>query len=139
MGSLTSLLWGTHLSRKQWSTMINGSIDIFMISETKLDETFPVTQLSWQGFCSPYRFDHNRNGGAIMLYVIEDILLRLIEKKFWNNGEYFFVKINLRNKTWLLCYSYNTHKNSISTHIDFLRRKHLHSFNYENCILPKWF
>ena len=27
---------------EQLSTMINGNIDIFMISETKLDETFPV-------------------------------------------------------------------------------------------------
>ena len=27
---------------EQLSTMINGNIDIFMISETKLDETFPA-------------------------------------------------------------------------------------------------
>ena len=93
-----------------------------MISETKLDETFPAAQFYLQGFCDPYRFDHNCNGGGIMLYIREDIPSRLIEKKLRNNSEYFFVEINLRKKKWLLCCSYNPHKNSISTHIDFLRR-----------------
>ena len=53
--------------------MINGNTDIFMISETKLDETFPAVQFSLQGFCDPYRFDRNHNGGGIMLYIREDI------------------------------------------------------------------
>ena len=83
--------------------MINGNIDIFMTSETKLDETFPAAQFSLQGFCDPYRFDRNRNGGGIMLYIREDIPSRLIEKKLRNNSEYFFAKINLRKKKWLLC------------------------------------
>ena len=94
-----------------------------MISETKLGETFAAAQLSLQGFCDPYRFDLNRNGGGIMLYIREVIPSRLIEKKLRNNSEYFLVEINLRKKMWLLCCSYNPHKNSISTHIDFLRRK----------------
>ena len=107
-----------------------------MISETKLDETFAAAQFSLQGFCDPYRFDRNRNGGGIMLYIREDIPSRLIEKKLRNNSEYFFVEINLRKKKWLLCCSYNPHRNSISSHIDFLRRElDLHSSNYENFIL----
>ena len=116
-------------------------------AETKLDETkldiwnkapwnFPAAQSSLQGFCDPYRFDRNRNGGGIMFYIREDIPSRLIEKKLQNNIEYFFVEINLRKKKWLLCCSYNLHKNSISTHIDFLRRElDVHSSNYENFIL----
>ena len=69
-----------------------------MMPETKLDETFPAAQFSLQGFCDPYRFDRNRNGGGIMLYLREDIPTRLIEKKLRNNSEYFFVEINLRKK-----------------------------------------
>ena len=107
-----------------------------MISETKLDETFPAAQFSLQRFCDPYRFDCHRNGGGIMLYIREDIPSRLIEKKLRNNSEYFFVEMNLRKKKWLLCCSYNPHKNSISTHIDFLRRElDLHSSNYKNFVL----
>ena len=60
--------------------MINGNIDIFMITETKLDETFLAAQFSLQGFFDPYQFERNRNGGGIMLYIREDIPSRLIEK-----------------------------------------------------------
>ena len=59
---------------EQQSTMINGNIDIFMISETKLEGTFPVVQFSLQGFCCPCRFDRNRSGGGIR----EDIPSKLI-------------------------------------------------------------
>ena len=116
--------------------MINGNNDIFIICETKLDETFPAAQFSLQGFCDLYRFVRNSNGGGIMFYIREHIPSRLIEKKFRNNSEYFFVEINLRTKKWLLCCLYNPHKNSISIHIDFLRRElDLHSPNYENFML----
>ena len=53
--------------------MINGNIDILMISETKYDKTFPAAQSLLQGFWIPYRFDRNRNDGGIMLYIREDI------------------------------------------------------------------
>ena len=123
--------------------MINDNNDIFnifMISETMLDEIFTATQFSLQGFWDPYRFDRNRNGGGIMLYIREGIPSRLIEKKFRNNSVYFNFEINLRKKKLLLCCSYNFLKNSISTHIDFLRRKlNLHSSNYENFILLEGF
>ena len=69
-----------------------------MISGTKLEETFPAAQSSLQGFCDPYRFDRNRNGGGIMLYIREDIPSRLIKEKLRNNSEYFFVEINLRKR-----------------------------------------
>ena len=69
-----------------------------MISETKLDETFPAAQFYLQDFCDPYRSDCNRNGGGIMLYIREDIPSHLIEKKLRNNSEYFFVETNLTKK-----------------------------------------
>ena len=39
---------------EQRSTIVNSKIDILMISETKLDETFPATQFLLQGFCMPF-------------------------------------------------------------------------------------
>ena len=45
-----------------------------------------------------YRFDHNRNGGGIMLYIRQDIPSRLIHRKVRNKVEYIFVEINLRKK-----------------------------------------
>ena len=99
---------------EQSSAMISGNADIFMISETNLIETFPIAQVSLQGFSNPYRFDRNRSGGVIMFYIREDIPSRLIERKFLTNTEYFFGEINFIKKKWLLCcYCNLRRKNSI--------------------------
>ena len=52
---------------------MTNNIDILMISETKLDNSFPEGQVFIPGHSSPYRFDKNCRGGDIMLYVREDI------------------------------------------------------------------
>ena len=53
--------------------LVKNSLDVFMISETKLDETFPEGQFLMDGFTPPYRMDRNTNGGGIALYIREDI------------------------------------------------------------------
>ena len=45
-------------------TGIQNKVDILLISETKLDEAFPTTQFSFEGFTSPYRVDRNDFGGV---------------------------------------------------------------------------
>ena len=98
--------------------------------------TFPAVQFLLQDFCMLYRLHRNRNGGGIMLYIIEHIPSWFIERKVRNNVEYFFVEINLRKKKLLLCCSYNTRKNSILNYVDALRRElDIHSSNYENVLL----
>ena len=76
--------------------VINNNNDILMISETKLDPSFPTGQFHIHGFSEPYRFDRNSNGGGILLYIREDIPSKLILTKI--TIERFFVKINLRKK-----------------------------------------
>ena len=49
-----------------------------MISEPKIDNTFHHSQFSMEGFSKPYRLDPDSNGGGYLLYVIEDILSKLI-------------------------------------------------------------
>ena len=56
-----------------FSEQVKGSIDILMVSETKLDDSFPEAQFLIEAFHSPFRFDRNINGGGVMLYVLEDI------------------------------------------------------------------
>ena len=34
-----------------------GNVDILMVTETKIDESFPTSQFFISGFTSPYRFD----------------------------------------------------------------------------------
>ena len=54
-------------------TMIQGNIDILFISETKIDDTFPTSQFTIEGYLKPIRLDRNEYGGGIMLFIREDI------------------------------------------------------------------
>ena len=53
---------------------IQDNIDILMISETKIDASFPIGQFLLNGYSTPFRLDRNADGGGILLYVREDIL-----------------------------------------------------------------
>ena len=43
-----------------------------MISETKLDDSFPDGQFLIEGCHAPFRFDRNKYGEGIILYVREE-------------------------------------------------------------------
>ena len=47
--------------------MFKDNVDVLMISEAKLDISFPVGQFLIGGFCTPYRLDRNSKGGGILL------------------------------------------------------------------------
>ena len=51
-----------------------------MITETKLDDTFPLGQFYVERFTMPYRLDGNRNGGGVIIYDRENILSKILEK-----------------------------------------------------------
>ena len=53
--------------------MIESKVDILVVSETKLDSTFPTNQFYIHGFTKPYRLDMNRNGGGVLMYIHKDI------------------------------------------------------------------
>ena len=50
------------------SEQIKGNVDVLMISETKIDDSFPVGQFLIEGFCTPYRLDRNSKGGGSSRY-----------------------------------------------------------------------
>ena len=55
------------------------NLDMLMISETKLDESFPVSQYLIPGFEKPIRLDRSSSGGGIMLYIREGIPFKLLK------------------------------------------------------------
>ena len=61
-------------------SIINGKIDILVITETKLDETFTNTQITIAGYSQPYRLDRDRHGGRVLIFVREDIPSRKLSK-----------------------------------------------------------
>ena len=68
-----------------------------MISQTKLDPSFPTGQFHINGFSEPYKFVRNSNVGGILLYIRKDIPSKLILTKMTIEG--FFAEINLRKKS----------------------------------------
>ena len=49
-----------------------------MISETKIDEGFPLDEFKINGVNALSRLDRNSNDGGVMLFVREDIPAKLI-------------------------------------------------------------
>ena len=92
-------------------------VDILMLSEA-LDSTFPSIQFLINGFSVPHRLDRNSKGGGILLYVRDKIIvLPLNRYSLPPHIEILFFELNLRNRKWLVCCSYNPHKNLIKEHL----------------------
>ena len=112
-----------------------GNIDVLMISEAKLDDSFPKGQFLIKGFSEPYRLDLSSKGGGIMLFIREDIPSKLLSIE-QNSIESFYIEVNLRKVKWLLSCSYNPNKNNIHAHLENLDRSlTLYSSSYENYII----
>ena len=79
--------------------IVSNEIDILMVSETKLDDTFPTSQFLMQGYSTPFRKDRTSKCGGILLYVREDIPCKIIETEADAYHEGFFIEINLRKKS----------------------------------------
>ena len=52
---------------------VKENFDIFLVSESKLDSSFPDTQFSISGYRT-IRKDRNKNGGGLMFFVNENKL-----------------------------------------------------------------
>ena len=72
-----------------------------VISEIKLDDSFPESQFKVPGYSSPFRLDRDQNSGGIMVFVREDITAKFLsfEGKLI---EARFIELNFRKKKWLL-------------------------------------
>ena len=90
--------------------IIGNNIDIILISETKIDDTFSA---GFEGFNATCRQDRNRTGGGLLLSVREDVPSRILNPKSKTDIETLSVEINLKKRKWFLNCSYNPHKNQI--------------------------
>ena len=109
------------------SHIVKDNVDILMISETKLDDSFLTAKFLLHGFSAPYRLDKNSKDGGILLYIREDIPSRLLNSKSKTGIETISVEINLSKRKWFLNCSYNSNKNLISSQLECL-----------NCIMDEF-
>ena len=117
--------------------LIKDKIDIFLISETKLDSSFPSGKFVIKGYSTPFRLDRNQNGGGLLLYVREDIPCKILKEYTPEKPiENLFVEINLRSRKWLLSCSYNPKTNLIADHLHCIGRGiDFYSSNYDNFVV----
>ena len=119
------------------SDIIKNKIDIMLISETKIDGSFPYSIFTLDGFTPPYRKDRTNWGGGIILYVRDDIPSKEPKAIYLaNDKEYIFIEINLYKKKWLICGSYRPCKNQVKNQTMFLSKNLDHYLSlYENIII----
>ena len=117
--------------------IIPGNIDVMIFVETKLDDSFPTSQFSMDGFAKPFRRDRNKFGGGILIYVREDIPCKLLNNhSFPDDIEGLFVELNFRKSKLLLLGTYhppsqqdNYYFQSIGDSLD------IYCSFYEKCVL----
>ena len=90
----------------QLKLLVKDIIDILIIEETKLDETFPDGQFILEGFMPPIRKDRNRFGGGIMIFIRENIPAKVLENDLVTDIECVSVELNFQNNKWLLIGTY---------------------------------
>ena len=93
------------------SDLIIGKIDIFLVTETKINESFPNQQFILQGYALPLRREYT---------IREDILSRVLNI-FDNDLEFerILVEVKLHRVKWLIGACYNPPKRKI----DFFKNK----------------
>ena len=77
------------------STMIKNNVDMLLISETKIDSSFPTVQFHIDGY-TIYRRGKNKNDGGSLLYIRDDVPSTLLNIN--PNLKAFYVKLNIRKK-----------------------------------------
>ena len=105
--------------------------DILILAEAKF---------FMDGFYKSYRFDRNKHGGGVMVYVQETIPSKILEKHSCpNNIEYLFIELNFRKFKWLLCGTYHPPSQNDEYYFNYLD-KALDSYsNYEKVLLVRDF
>ena len=73
------------------SSIVKDNIDMLMVSETKLDSSFPQVQFRIEGYAPPFRYDRKSHGGGILLFIREDITTKIITKTPLKDFEGIFV------------------------------------------------
>ena len=90
------------------TSIIKNYIDIIVLTETKLDGSYPTSQFKIEGYSKPFRHDRNTDGGGILIYSREDIPCRELScHSFLEGIEGIFIELNFRKCKWMLLGTYH--------------------------------
>ena len=104
--------------------------DVFLVSESKLDHTFPSNQFRINGY-NIFRLDRNPFGGGLILYINENIPGKpLQEHVHLPNFEVIAIEFYQNNQKWLLLGLYKPPNQKTSDFLSLISDLFLK--NYDN-------
>ena len=118
--------------------LVKENLDIFLISETKIDISFPDAQFCCYGYSTPHRRDRKLGGGGgLLMYVNENIPSRLLkEHDTPDDLEIICVEINLRKQKWVIMGIYRPPSMNKTYFFDHLNRiTDYYSSKYDRVII----
>ena len=118
-------------------SMVKDSIDFLVITESKLDDTFPQGQFQIEGFTRPIRLDRNRDGGGLIIFIRDGLTCREIKpRSLYPELECTLLELSIRQSKWLVVVGYNPQKENIGSFLEKLSGevdKHLPK--YDNLLM----
>ena len=115
--------------------VLKGNVDICLLSETKLDDSFTTAQFCVEGYHTPFRKDRHKNGGGLMFLVNQNLIVT--EKKIKSlpeDIEAIFLELNLRKQKLIIVGVYRPPTQPVEYFISNLR-KQLSDLKCENIIV----
>ena len=102
-------------------------VDILIIAETKLDDSFPDAMFRMPGFKAPFRLDISASSGGLLVFVKEHIISkRLCGISLRTDVQIIPLELNFKNTKWLLipiyrppCQNFAYFKEELERVIDF--------------------
>ena len=104
-------------------------VDVLVLTETKLDHSFPKVQFLVDGFSEPYRYDRK-------IYIRDNIPSKLLKKhKFHDGMEGLFLELNFRKIKLLLLGTYHPPSQNDIYYFNQLDKANDTYNNYEKLLL----
>ena len=79
-------------------------LDYFVISETKLDDSFPTAQFNIEGYEVRARRDRDKNGGGLIEFVKQGVICRRLKEYETKTSESICSELIISKKK-LICFS----------------------------------
>ena len=67
--------------------VINRNLDIVLLLETKLNDSFPSAVINFKRYGVSYRFDRNSKDGGLLFFIREDIFSKVLTPRSECNFE----------------------------------------------------
>ena len=119
------------------TSLIKDTVDLMVVTESKLDDTFPLGQFQIDGFAKPIRLDRNKHGGGLIVFIRDGLTCHELKPRtLYPDLECTFLEMRIRQSKWLVVVGYNPHKKNIGSFLKKLSNEiDQYLPKYENIIM----